>query len=152
MVSTPFRNYAKSFPSPPCICLWFCARLMDDAVITTELTLLPIFAGHLSLLGQQLQQAAGNVALICPLWYGPLQDVGSIPAGHWMIAVFSLSMTKSAQIPLALRPVMLVETATTFLLSASFWFPGAGYAPSVEMITVSSCVSASARSVRHFPA
>ena len=70
---------------------------MDDAVITTELTLLPIFAGHLSLLGQLLQQAAGNVALICPLWYGPPQDIGSMPAGHWIFGFRVLDMRRLLQ-------------------------------------------------------
>jgi len=37
---------------------------MEEAEMTTELVLFPIFAGHLSLFGQLLQQAAGNVALI----------------------------------------------------------------------------------------
>ena len=44
-----------------------CARLMDDADMTAELTLFPIFAGHLSLFGHLLRQAAGNVARIWPL-------------------------------------------------------------------------------------
>ena len=110
MVSTLFRNLAKFFPSSPCMWRWGCAQLMEEAEITTELTLLSIFAGHLSLFGQLLQQAAGKVALIWPLLYGPLQDIGSIPAGHWRMAVFSLFMTKSARMSLALRPVMFVET------------------------------------------
>ncbi len=82
MVSTPFRNFAKFFPSSPCIWRWVRARLMEEAEIIMELTRLPIFAGHLSLFGQLLQHAAGNAALIWPLRYGPLQDIGSIPAGH----------------------------------------------------------------------
>ena len=45
-----------------------------------------------------------------------------MPAGHWIMAVLSLFKTKSAQISLALRPVILVETIWTFLLSASFRF------------------------------
>ena len=37
---------------------------IDKAEITTELTFLSIFAGHLFMFGQFLQQSAGNVAFI----------------------------------------------------------------------------------------
>ena len=141
MVSMPFRNLSKFFPSSPCMWRWIRVQLMEEAEIITVLTLLPIFAGHLSLCGQLLQQAAENVALIWPLLYGPPQDIGSIPAGHWRTVVFSLFMTKSVQMSLALRLAMFVETTWTFLSSASFWFPSVGYATAVERITVSSCGS-----------